>query len=169
MQGQVAYVNEKQWNGKMLYSFKLTNDDALYMCGNKKPFINKGDYIDFTFSQSPKGQSIVDPAQITVKKAEVMTAGKSNFEKANDTRQRTIEWQAARNSAIAAVEVIVKANALKLPAKEAAKMDVVLELISELTRKYFDETHSFDKPKNTLPEVETVAPDANTDGDGDWE
>ncbi len=163
MQGKVAFVNERNWQGKNLYSFKLADDEALYVCGTSKPQISKGDFVTFEANPNPKGQMVVNLASLEAKKVEVVSAGsagkaawggKSGYN--DDKRQRTIEWQAARNSAIAAAQVVLSNGALKLPAKESAKYEAVMALIGELTKQFFDETATLgEKPKTaTLPTVE---------------
>ena len=159
--GKIAFVNEKNWNGKTLYSLKLQNDDALYMCGERKPNANKGDFVSFGFKEGGNGRHSVDVKTIEVKKAEVVSAGSGNFGKMENTsydkRQETIEYQAARNSAIAAANVILTAGALKLPAKEADKYKVVVELIHDLTGRYFAETKTLGKgpdPEEVKAEAE---------------
>lgn len=154
MQGNVAFVNEKNWNGKTLYSFKLQNDPTLYTCGMTKPTVSKGDYITFEGKETNNGRFEVDVRSINVKKAEVVTPNKGYF-RDDSKRQETIEWQAARNSAIAAAGVILQAGALKLPAKEADKYSVVTMLISELTHKFFKETKTLGVELE-IPKVDEV-------------
>jgi hypothetical protein len=54
--------------------------------------------------------------------------------------QKRIQLQSARNSAIAAAEVIVNTGAIKLPAQQNKKYDSVLSLIDEITAKYYNDT-----------------------------
>lgn len=176
MQGRIKFINARDWNGKTLYSIKLEGDEALYMCGTSKPPVSQGDYVTFDFKQNPKGQNIVDGKSIKAKAAEVVAAatqgGRESYwndrQKADDGRQKKIEWQAARNSAIAAADVIITSGALKLPAKESAKYEALLALISDLTRKFYDETNNFDaKPKAAMPTE--VAPAEETQGEDESE
>lgn len=175
-QGNVAFLNERKWNNKTLYSLKLRDDDTLYLCGERRPNARQGDYVTFEAEENAKGQFVVDVKTVKAKAAEVVMAKSSGLGKfqANsyDKRQETIEYQAARNSAIAAVGVILEAGAFKLPAKEADKYGIVLGLISELTDKFFKETKTLGA-KPSLPEAEEPEQD-ETDGDedsmnGDWD
>ena len=50
--------------------------------------------------------------------------------------QKKIQYQASRNTAIAALDVLLKAEAVKLPAKQADKYDAALALIDELTEHF---------------------------------
>lgn len=163
MQGTIQYVNEKNWNGKNLYSFKLANDSTLYTCGTVKPQVSKGDYVSFNGEEKGNNRFEVDAKSITVKKADVVTpSGGRGFFRDDSKRQETIEWQAARNSAIAAAGVILNAGGLKLPAKEADKYAVITMLISELTHKFFKETKTLGieieepKPEAEQPKAEEL-------------
>jgi membrane-bound inhibitor of C-type lysozyme len=180
MQGRIKFLNEREWNGKSLYSFKLENDEASYMCGGDKPNASKGDFVTFEVRQNQKGQNIVDVKTLAVKKSEVVSgaapsAGREGYwsqrEKSDDTRQSRIEWQAARNSAIALADVILKNAALKMPAKETAKYDAVVALVAELTTKFFEETKTLGAKPAAPKEPEVVInPEAPMDGiQEDWD
>jgi hypothetical protein len=152
-QGRIQYLNEKPFGNKTLYSFKLFEDETLYMCGDKAIPAKKGDYVTFDATQNPKGQTIVNTRTLQVKQAEVQTArtggfvkdtGKDDYWNKREARdldtQKKIEWQASRNSAIAAANVILANGALKMPAKEAGKYEAVLALIDELTARFHAQT-----------------------------
>lgn len=63
--------------------------------------------------------------------------GKDDYWRRKEERdvevQRAIQYQSSRNAAIAAFDVLLKAEAVKLPAKQADKYDAALALIEELT------------------------------------
>lgn len=179
MQGKVAFVNERPWQGQMLYSFKLANDEALYVCGTTKPNVVKGDFVTFEAKENKRGQMAVNMSSIVRKEGEVLSPSdgakpqgwaKSGFN--DDKRQRTIEWQAARNSAIAAAQVILSNGAIKLPAKESGKYDAVMALIADLTKQFFAETATLgEAPKVAevqLPEVDTTETEDGDKGD-EWD
>ena len=177
--GKVQYVNERSFNGKMLYSIKLAppNGEVLYMMGTSKPTVTKGDYVTFEGEDKGNNRFQVDTKTIQIKKAEVMQAGSSGArdtywdKKAQDdkSRQATIEYQAARNSAIAAVGVILNASAFKLPAKEADKYGAVIGLINDLTARFFAETKTLGamaKPEEVFAEAKAEEAEATPE---DWE
>jgi hypothetical protein len=154
-QGRIQYLNEKPFGNKTLYSFKLFDDETLYMCGDRPPPAKKGDFVTFDYKENQKGQSIVDPKTIKAKEAEVVQANtykvsggaqKEGYwqdrQKSDDARQKKIEWQAARNSAIAAVDVILKNGALKMPAKEKDKYEAVMALIGDITATFYTQTQN---------------------------
>ena len=173
--GKVAFLNEKNWNNKTLYSLKLQNDNNLYMCGEEKPACDKGDFISFGYKEGRSGRFEVDVKSIKTKAAEVLKPGTGQSfggYRNDDKRQETIEYQAARNSAIAAAGVILQASALKLPAKEADKYKVVVELIGTLTDKFFAETKTLGKgpsPEEVKEEAAAEAKEEAKDFDDNWE
>lgn len=196
--GTVAFVNEKVFNNSVLHSFKLRDDNTLYMCGKDKPAIAKGNYIEFEAYEDSQGRTVVVPATITVREAEVLqpgtvTSGKPAYsayrkpfgktdagakdeywkkrEESDNARQKTIEYQAARNSAIAAATVILSNSALKLPAKEADKYAAVMGLIGDLTARFFAETSSLGETPVTAEVNAKADPmaDLKSDLPEDWE
>lgn len=56
-----------------------------------------------------------------------------------DLKDEKIQWQAARNSAIALADLAIKAEALKLPAKQADKLDALEAYVSEKTKQFFED------------------------------
>ena len=182
--GKVRFLNEKNFNGKLLYSIKLADDESFYSCGTTRPNVAQGDMISFDAKETPNGRMQVDVRSIKVNRAkqEVVTPGMGRDaywdKKAQDdrSRQATIEYQAARNSAIAAAGVILNAGALKLPAKDADKYGVVIGLINDLTMKYFEETKTLGAKKdepNGKGNDGTAGQTGETGDaeatDGDWE
>jgi hypothetical protein len=163
--GKVQYINERSFNGKMLYSIKLAppNGEVLYMMGTAKPDVSKGDYVSFDGEDKGNNRFQVDTKTFQVKKAEVLHPSSGGArdtywdKKAQDdkSRQATIEYQAARNSAISAVGVILNAGAFKLPAKDSDKYAVVIGLINDLTAKFFAET----KTLGTVTQQEKASPE----------
>ena len=145
------------------------------MCGERKPNANKGDFVSFGYKEGGNGRHSVDVKSIQVKQAEVVQAGAApmgRMESTFDKRQETIEYQAARNSAIAAANVILTAGALKLPAKEADKYKVVVELIHDLTGRYFAETKTLGKgpaPEEVKAEAEMQSASATESGEEAWD
>lgn len=65
------------------------------------------------------------------------SSGKDKYwedkEKRDIITQRAIQLQACRNSAIAAIDSMLKAEVVKLPAKQAEKYDAYLALLAKLT------------------------------------
>lgn len=54
--------------------------------------------------------------------------------------QQNIQFQASRNAAIAALDSMLKVEAVKLPAKQADKYDAYLELLDTLTERFNGQT-----------------------------
>lgn len=54
--------------------------------------------------------------------------------------QKAIQYQASRNAAIATLDILLKAEAVKLPAKQADKYDAALALLDTLTERFNEQT-----------------------------
>ena len=56
-----------------------------------------------------------------------------------DERQQSILWQSSRKDAVNTVRLMVEQGVVKLPTKQEAKYDAVLDLIHQVNKKlYFD-------------------------------
>lgn len=187
MKGTVQFINEKNFNGKNLYSFKLANDDTLYMCGALKPRVSKGDYIEFDVSENARGQKLVDVPTISIKEAKVVAASGSKTtsirenwdaraayweakEKRDiETVEPRISYAGARNSAIAAAGVVLESGSFKLPAKEADKYEAVLGLIDELTDRFYEAIQKVGADTKQEPEVQEPEVAAEDEMPEEWE
>jgi len=176
MQGRIEFLNEKPWGNKTLYSLKLSGDNTLYMCGGDKPQASRGDYVNFDVSVNQKGQAIVGAKTLKVMESEVntpQTAGVSRsfttpFKKNDDDRQRRIEWQAARNSALTAAGLLLGGGALKMPAKETAKYAAIMAMIADLTKQFFNETATLGEVPEAVVKEPEEKPEA-VDDEGSWD
>ena len=90
-----------------------------------------------------------------------------------DRKDKIIQWQSCRNSAIAVLELALKADALPLPAKKAEKLDALVGAVNELTEQFFKENNESpfqeDKtkraPKRAEPQPEEGFDDIPFDSD----
>lgn len=159
MKGTVSRISEKEWNGKTLFSIQLVNDPTYYGMGTTQPMIKVGDYVDFDTTVTGNGRVNVRNNSIMVLKegteAPVVTQartgggfkprfqkdeGKDAYWKNREERdvkvQERIQFQSARNSAIAFLDVLLKNNAVKLPEAPAKRYDVVAALLDEITERF---------------------------------
>lgn len=105
-------------------------------------------------------------------------AGKDTYwadkEKRDIITQKAIQFQASRNSAIAALDVLLKVEAVKLPAKQADKYDAALALLDELTARFQEQTtavmtgkapkaQAHDQEDDDLPDDVDDLPEYNED------
>jgi len=149
-QGVVEVVRT---NSAGYYSLKVGND--WYGGGKTHPGVDKGDYIEFSFSRRGKYMNI-DPGSIQKKASTVeqapsvaAAAGRGGVTrddywadkaKKDEHTQAAINWQSARNSAIAAVSSMVEHGAVTLPAAKAKKFDVFMSLVDDVTARFFEDT-----------------------------
>jgi len=134
--GVVEFIGNR--NG--IYSVKVGGE--WYGFYKTAPRCAKGDTVFFEFKMNgkymnadPKTLEVLTKAKVQEAPAQKQVAGVDW-----DTRQRSIEFQAARNSALAFVEIVTKTEAVKLPAKQADKYDALMSLVDEVTGKFFNDT-----------------------------
>jgi hypothetical protein len=156
------------------YSIKLEGNDVYYGCGFKDPGLNPGDAVQFEANLNAKNYWEVDPKSIrkldstpvihnpTARQA-VAVNGKDDYWTRKE--QRDIANDVARNigastnTAISFVELLLKAEAVKLPAKIADREQVLAELVSYYAKKFRGESTEDEAPTPT-PVVEQAAVEA---------
>lgn len=144
MKGTVKALGKRDWNGKTMYSIKV--DDDWYGTGAENPKVDKGDLIEFDYTENGKWKNAdVKTISVLRKGSEVFKAStksvafgaKDDYWKKREERdvitQQIIQLQSSRNSAIALADVLLKNGAVKLPEAQAKKMDVVIALVKDLT------------------------------------
>lgn len=162
--GYVTYSGNNVFGKKTLYSFRVGTEDKFFGTGEQNPNLEKNDYIKFDYS-SANGRFYVDPGSIEHIAREEPVANPSSgsnsnvvqrgaqkgdgywgerlsrdiendvYRKANDLR---IQYQSARNAAIAVVDVLLRERTLKLA--DGPKVDnvaVVMGKIDDLTEQFF--------------------------------
>ncbi len=147
--GVVQRVLNKDFKGKMLYSFSLGEDKPLFGLGGVRPNFNEGDKITFEYILNNKGYPVVDGKSIKVVErgangaqavpaaAGVPAQGReaywSNKEARDVETQKRISFQAARNSAIETFSKAVELGLVSLGQKKDTKFDNFLRGINKLT------------------------------------
>jgi hypothetical protein len=194
-QGVVSKVIAKDFNGKLLYSFALKNQQNWFNLGDHAPQFKEGDSVQFDVvtkgtrlhaqnvapwtgggaEQAPPIQAFAGrPNGNYTRKPFV--AGKSEQEKeywANkdakqEETQRRIEIQAARNAAIETAALLLSHNLVAVPASITKKADgkgYVSALINELLDEYLSDTS---RRLGGAPVVEDTPP-ADSNSEGTWE
>jgi len=138
-QGFVEVVNTttETKSGKRLrsplYSFKVGDD--WFGCGFDNPKIEKGDTVEFSYSEGQYGKEADVSSIVKKSNADVKTAAtsKSTGVSVAGDRQVSIVYQSQHRDAVAFVQFAVEQGAIKLPAKQADKYDVLLDLVEGLT------------------------------------
>lgn len=141
VQGAITTITSKEiFTGKMkraanIYSFKVTGDDNWYKTGFEALKATEGDEVSFDASQTQYGWNVDATAIRVLGRAEVptvttinkTTAGSmtkddywKNREDRDQTVQRTIQYQSARNSSIATVSAALAAGILTIPKRKVS-------------------------------------------------
>lgn len=115
----------KAWNAKI--------DGKWYGLGFSKPDIEVGNKVEFEVKMNGK---YANAENFTVTEAQSAVAPPVPSYRRNDSTQKAIQFQAARNAAIEVVKLAVDKQLVKLPAKQSDQLDVVLALIDEITERY---------------------------------
>ena len=141
-QGIVEVVRQHPTN--QLYSFKV--GDNWFGAGKYAPKFAQGDEIKFGYTQ--KGQYF----NLEFGTVEVLEKGKggNGAASAPQSSSKGVDWEgkdkritylSCRNSALALFSAAVASDSLVLPAKKADRMDVLKEMINELTDEYYEDIY----------------------------
>lgn len=146
VEGVVERTSEKPGKFGTMYSVKLRNSDTWYGLKGAKyqPFKN-GQKVEFDAAQNQRGYWDADSKSVRVLEDVVAEApaaaavGRSNYISKDDYWSRKEERDlkndhlrnvgAARNTAIAFVDLLAKYEAVKLPAKQAEREAALLEAV----------------------------------------
>lgn len=175
--GYVNYVGSKQFGNRTAWSFSLKNQEGWYRTGSTDPKISKNDLISFQYTTGRYGNE-VDVASI--RKVDLSAsdgggdaapksrgfgganAAKDEYWAAKEARdikneghrlenEKRIQYQSARNAAIAVVDILTREKALIIPEKKGAGAEVILGKIEDLTNQFYEATTSLGKEQNVEP------------------
>lgn len=156
--------------------FNVIVNGESFGAGKFKPRVNQGDAVEFEFEQkgrfkniTPKSIRAVDPSTIqatspTVSRAAPAAAASraADFTKNQDT----ISKQAARNTAVAFMNILAGQDALPVAktAKAGDKFDALRGILDKLTEEFYN--YSIGKDSTPLTSAaEAASPE---DEDGPW-
>lgn len=187
IRGTIRKTNSRQWNGKTFHSINV--DDVWYSVGLKKPPAD-GTLVEFEAEQNAKGYWDVTRAGLRVVQADAPTqnvasvavaaSGKgmskddywTRKEERDIEKDKRIERQSCRNSALALIEILVKTESLKLPAA-AKRVQFLEELVDHYTELFLAQNYNkkTDEKKNDdeQNEVSEEPNDDNATDQGDWD
>lgn len=191
--GVVFRKTPKKWNDKTFYSFKFDGQDGYYRLGEDDyaGTVEDGYTINIGYETDGKGNNNVVPGHVKlVKKGEPVAAtggkgggGKSNYSGGNSAdkmskqewaeKDLTIQYQAARNSALAHVELLLKTESVKLPGKTkfAERQTEIDGLVDQYTARFFTDVAGREAVNRAGDEFQTQASlPAETEDDGpNWD
>lgn len=156
---------EKEWPSKRpggkpnkTYSLKLEGDPMYYRTPRGKSPGSDGERFagiaepgnTITFEADPVNDSSMQivgaVTKVEAAQATVSSVGGTSAPGASapsGTREASIHYQSSRKDALAFLDIAVRAGAVKLPAKEAAKLEALEALADFYTSAYFSDVATF--------------------------
>lgn len=171
--GYVTFAGDKKFGNKTLYSFRIGSEDKWFRTGATAHGLNRDDHVEFSYNQEA-GSNNVDVSSIrrisdsplkpaaTTAPALVNNREKYWDDKAisDKLKERQIQYQSARNAAIAVVDILVRDKILQLATgAKADNVAVVLGKIGDLTDEFF---------AKVLEVKEDTKNDNGIDGRDEW-
>ena len=178
--GKVKKVIKKEFeDGGVSISFTLAGQEPFFRLGSKRlaGVVEEGNFIEFY------GEQVSDKAvkvkTDTVKAASGKPAGEGG---SNGSRQSSgsfrsdtshdIHYQSARKDALAFVQVVIAAGAIKLPAKESGKLEALEAALDRYTAAFYADIETkgaVARVKGPAKGDEAEADEEPADDDGDDE
>ena len=180
--GIVTKAFTKPWGDKVFHSLGL-NDGKIYGFGTYMPQAKEGDTVEFEAKQNQKGywEAIKGTLKVTkgvvseatgVPAGVVVRSGKTPQEKDFWAKKEEREVKndhlrslgACRNTAIAFIQTLAQAGALKLPAKEANRQEALEKLLELYTQQFM----GADAPVPATPPEEIQVTPVEASADEAW-
>lgn len=141
--GQVWKVMDKEFRGKMLYSFRLESDPIYYRMNENRNagVVESGSYIEFEADYNSDGKSAQvkgTPKKVTPAAPQAAPAGVQGGYN-NPGRDASIHYQSARKDALLFVQIALANGAITLPAKASAKLAALDALVDSYTALYLED------------------------------
>jgi hypothetical protein len=172
--GVVQRHGSKNWGDKVFNSFTLSGQQGWFNLGEKKP-PDVGTTISFEAKPNAKGFLQVDTKTIQyrtdgeaqtadVAKALPKSAEEKGFWGRKEDREvrndHLRELGASRNTAIAIIDLMIKNEAIKLPAAAAKKEEFLWTVLDKYTQKLMGLKDSID--------AEEAVPATSTEEEEEW-
>jgi hypothetical protein len=158
--GVIARILTNTWQNKTLYSIVVEGDERAFGTGATRPQFGVGTAVEFEAERNAKGYWNANPATLIQKPLPVkqVEAGKTpeptaDFYKTPANKDKVIELQSCRNSAIALLDILVKNSMVKLPTKKDEQYDAALDLVDELVGRYVEQNDRVREGKAFLEEA----------------
>lgn len=138
--GVVERITDRKFGNSTLYSVKVGGN--FYGMGKTKPNFREGDSISFSSDLNARGyQEVKGEIKLEQRTATTTTTTGTGARAGylpDREKQAVIARQAARNSAIALLQVGASFGILPLPKAEKDKFDALLTLCDQLTDDFVD-------------------------------
>lgn len=156
--------SNKAANGTLFYRFTVENDERSFGTSTADPEskFQRGDIVTFSPYKNDRGYWTAELEGVKVQKSPTPAlpsargSGKVDWE----TKDRIIQLQSCRNSALAQIANLLTSEAVKLPAAQAKKFDAVQNLYKELMVQYWQENEDM---RNGTSEFAVEAEDSETE------
>lgn len=160
--GKVTNVYVKDYDdGGRSVSFRLAGDEKFYRCGKKRfeGIVEKGNTIEFDYSTISDSASKVTN---TPKLASAKAAGGGGSSSGNSSTSNDIHYQSSRKDAVEFLKAVLSVGAIKLPAKESGKLEVLEKALDHYTAAFYADVET----KGAVARVKGPKP-ADEDAEGD--
>jgi len=138
--GVVHSLHEKDWNGTLLYSFKIEGSERYWRLGQKQPEFAVGDAVQFT-----ERNSNVDWDSIKAIASDSLAVLKPDTPPVMDVGER-IRYQAARSDATRLVVAALHTEALPWTETQrkakSKRLDLLLGYITQVTEHFLEEENA---------------------------
>lgn len=175
--GKVKKVIKKEFeDGGVSISFTLVGQEPFFRLGSKRlaGVVEEGNSIEFY------GEQVSDKAvkvkTDTVKAASGKPAGEGGSSASSGSfrsdTSHDIHYQSARKDALAFVQVVIAAGAIKLPAKESGKLEALEAALDRYTAAFYADIETkgaVARVKGPAKTDDTEADDEPAGDDGDDE
>lgn len=179
-QGTIQKTFTNLVRGRNLYSFTLRGQQGFFRTGETPCPMKEGTYVQFevddknnvsmaTLTASEKRAPEPMSTEQAVTKAASYVASKDEYWTRKEERdvetQKVIQFQAARNSAIAAIVGAVSQGVIELPKTKGKSYDAYMAYIDDLTQRYFADakTQGHVDSTNEAEASPTAAAEASSD------
>lgn len=139
------------------YTIKLEGNDTWFRCKEKDPGQIEGKMVkivhsEITFTKKGEKEAQVQerPEIVSGPSTQTSVTGESGSAGSTQTgglsastRESSIHYQSARKDALQMVDIITRTGAVKLPAKEANKLEAVEALVDSYTARFFSDIATF--------------------------
>lgn len=167
--GTVYKVYDREFRGRMTHTVKIDGDPTWYRAGNKRfaGIAEPGNVVTFTAEPNPGRDDAKIISDITL--AAPAPAAASGTPYADGNRDNSIVYQSSRKDAIALVQVMLAAGALKIPKPEAKRAGAIELAVDRYTALFFEDVGTLGavtrEAEGAGEEAETGADEESDDSD----
>lgn len=155
--GTVSKVYSNSFDdGNMSHSFKLAGDPKYYRCGKNRfaGIVEEGNVIKFKRALvNDKADKVIGTPKLgsSADRAQANTATADAGGKGWGSNDAAIRYQSARKDALVMAGMALTSGAIKLPAKEAGKLEVLEALVDRYTAAFYADIETKGAVARTAP------------------